>query len=366
MKDLNDTAFMHMSYELAHKAKGWASPNPNVGAVLVKNNTIIGQGYHKMPGKSHAEIIALQEAGAKAKNSTMYVTLEPCVHWGRTPPCVDTLIQAGLKRAVISSYDPNPLVYKKGIKQLKTAGIDVSVGLLEEKNFQLNESYIKFITQNIPFVTAKAAVSLDGKIATRTGSSKWISSSKTREYMHLLRGEHDALLIGIQTLLTDDPVLTVRHPHWKGKQMVRIVIDTRLRFPLKAKILETLSSGEILILTGRNINGKKEDTLKKMGVQIIKIPGASQKINMIKALQILGQKGISSVFVEGGGKILTSLIEKRLIDKMFVTISPKLIGGTKAPSLFQGKGVEKVGDALCLKKTRNFIIDEDIIMEGYF
>lgn len=364
MKDLKDRSYLEMAYTLAEQARGWASPNPYVGAVIVKNNIIVGCGYHEKPGQPHAEAVALQRAGALSRNSTAYITLEPCVHWGRTPPCVETLMMAKPRRVVISALDPNPLVFKKGVKKMREAGIDVACGLLAEKNRRLNETYNKYITTHIPFVAVKAAVSLDGKIATKTYSSQWISSPRMREYIHLLRGEFDALMIGINTLIKDNPRLTVRHPNWRGKTLTRIILDSHLRFPLKARILDTLRKGPIRVFTLVTSSPRKTAALRKKGVDVIPLPG--DKISLKKVFLTLGKKSISSVLVEGGGSLLTSMIEQGLVDKMFATISPKLIGGSDAPTLLGGKGVSLIQDAHRLKKTRVFQIDNEIFLEGYF
>ena len=365
MTETKDYSFMNMAYSLAEKAKGFASPNPYVGTVIAKKDVIVGSGFHEGPGKPHAEVIALQKAGTLAKNSTAYITLEPCIHWGRTPPCAENIIQSGFKRVVISALDPNPLVYKKGVKQIKDAGIEVSLGLLKDKNEILNEFYIKYITKKIPFVTLKAAVSLDGKIATKKLFSKWISSSDTREYIHLLRGEFDAIMIGINTLLKDDPLLTVRHQNWKGKHIKRIILDSHLRFPLNAKMLTTKNKGEILVFTSEKASEKKANALRAKGVEVFPVSTKQSHLNLKKILVFLGEREISSVLVEGGGLLFTSMIEEKLADKVLLTISPRLIGGEKAPSLFQGKGVDLVKHSICLKKTSYFEINKDIIVEGY-
>jgi diaminohydroxyphosphoribosylaminopyrimidine deaminase/5-amino-6-(5-phosphoribosylamino)uracil reductase len=213
MTNLRDVAYLDMAYGLAEKALGFASPNPLVGAVVVKKDRIIGLGYHEGAGRPHAEIMALEQARRHSAGSTLYVTLEPCVHWGRTPPCVDAIIKARLKRVVVSALDPNPHVFQKGIQKLKEAGLEVEAGLLRERNERLNEAYAKYITRKIPFMALKAAVSLDGRIATKAFDSRWISSAEMREYIHLLRGEYDAVMIGASTLIRDDPRLTARHPH---------------------------------------------------------------------------------------------------------------------------------------------------------
>ena len=250
MTQLKDIAYLEMAYGLAEKARGWASPNPYVGSVVVRRDAVIGYGYHERPGRPHAEAIALERAGRGAGESTLYITLEPCVHWGRTPPCADAVLLARPRRVVVSSLDPNPLVFRKGVRKLRAAGIEVSVGLLQQRNATLNESYIKHITRGIPFVTLKAALSLDGRMATRTRDSRWISSPQARDYVHLLRGEQDAIMVGIQTILSDDPLLTVRHPQWAGKKALRVILDSRLRFPLRARILSSLSGGGIFSKSG--------------------------------------------------------------------------------------------------------------------
>ena len=216
-----DLGWMEMAYGLAEKARGRTSPNPLVGAVVVRDGTVVGHGYHAEPGQPHAEILALAMAGRRARGATLYLTLEPCVHWGRTPPCVDTVLGAGLARIVVSAADPNPVVRGRGIRRLEEAGLDVSVGLLAERNAAINEAYAKYIVRKIPFVTLKAALTFDGKIACRTGDSKWITAAATRDYVHLLRGEQDALMIGVGTLVVDDPLLTVRHPNWPAKTTIR-------------------------------------------------------------------------------------------------------------------------------------------------
>jgi diaminohydroxyphosphoribosylaminopyrimidine deaminase/5-amino-6-(5-phosphoribosylamino)uracil reductase len=363
MKDLKDIFYLQMAYALAEKAKGWASPNPYVGTVIVRKDVIVGHGYHAKPGLPHAEAVALQRAGSLSRNSTAYITLEPCVHWGKTPPCTEAILQARLKRVIISALDPNPLVFKKGFKKIKQAGIEVSAGLLEEKNRRLNEVYLKYITKNTPFVIAKAAISVDGKIATRKFSSRWISSPQTRKYFQLLRGEYDALMVGINTLIKDDPLLTVRHPNWKGRRIVRVILDSQLRFPLGAKILSTLSQGRIIVFSLKKASQRKAEALRKKGAEVIFL--SSPALDLKKVLTWLGKNEMSSVLVEGGSRVLTSMLEKNLVDKIFVSISPKLIGGKQAPSLLQGKGADFIDNSISLKRKNSFQIDEDIIVEGY-
>lgn len=366
MSKTKDLAYMEMAYGLAEKARGRSSPNPLVGAVVVRRERIVGVGYHEEAGKPHAEVLALRASGDRAKGATLYVTLEPCVHQGRTPPCADRVIAAGLGRIVVSALDPNPLVHKKGVRRLRAVGIPVSVGLLSERMAGLNEAYVKYITRRVPFVTLKAALTLDGKIACRTGDSRWISSAGTRDYVHLLRGECDALMIGVNTLLADDPRLTVRHPNWPGKKIARVVLDRRLRFPLDARILSTLREGRVLVFAGRGAPAAKARALEGRCVEVV-FPGAGRREWALSdVLAELGRREIAALLVEGGSRLLTAFIESRLADKAVLTYAPKLVGGRDAPGLYGGRGAEKVREALPLKRVRSFSIENDIILEGYF
>jgi diaminohydroxyphosphoribosylaminopyrimidine deaminase / 5-amino-6-(5-phosphoribosylamino)uracil reductase len=365
MNVLKDAAYMGLAYSLAEKARGYASPNPYVGALVVKDDVIIGHGYHEGPGKPHAEIVALDRAGRRAKGATLYITLEPCVHWGRTPPCVDVVISVGLKRVVVSALDPNPLVFQKGVRRIREAGLAVSVGILSERNRLLNEFYSAYITRKTPFVTLKAALSLDGKMATRTYDSQWISSAAVREYIHLLRGEYDALLVGINTVLRDDPRMTVRHPNWPNKRIARIVLDPELRLPLGSRLLATLPRGPVLVFTAQTSSLHKRKKLEKSGVEIFPSSGRAGKIDLGKVFAALGRREISSVLVEGGGRIATSLLESKLADKVLLALSPRLIGGSTAVSFFAGDGARVLEDALSLNSISAFRIGEETILEGY-
>ncbi len=361
-----DLAYMEMAYGLAEKARGRSSPNPLVGAVIVRDGRIVGRGYHEEAGKPHAEIIALRQAGRRAKGATLYLTLEPCVHWGRTPPCLASVLAAGLSRVVISACDANPVVHRKGLRGLRQAGLDVAAGLLKERDARLNEAYIKYITRRIPFVTLKAAMSLDGKTASRTGDARWISAAGTRDYVHLLRGENDALMVGVNTLLSDDPLLTVRHPSWGAKKVTRVVLDSRLRFPPAARILGTLDRGPVIVFTGGDASEAKAAALRDKGVEVVRLARSPKGAGLEAVLAELGRRAISSLFVEGGSRLHTSFIERKLADKIIVTISPKLIGGREAPGLWRGEGVDKVRAALVLKSVRSFGLGDDLILEGYF
>ncbi|MEN6559334.1 MAG: bifunctional diaminohydroxyphosphoribosylaminopyrimidine deaminase/5-amino-6-(5-phosphoribosylamino)uracil reductase RibD [Acidobacteriota bacterium] len=361
-----DLAWMEMAYGLAEKARGRTSPNPLVGAVVVRDGKLVGHGYHEGPGRPHAEIVALGRAGRRARGATLYLTLEPCVHWGRTPPCVDTVIAAGLARVVVSAVDPNPLVRTKGIRRLEEAGLAVEAGLLAERNAALNEVHAKFITARVPFVTLKAALTLDGKIASRTGDSKWITSAATRNYVHLLRGEQDAVMIGSGTLLADDPLLTVRHPAWPGKKLARAVLDSRLRFPAGARMLETLDRGPVLVFAGREAPADRARALEARGVEVVPPPDGAAAWTLERVLAELGRREIAALLVEGGSRLFTSFIEENRADKAVLTFAPVLVGGATAPGLLGGRGADRIAQAIPLKRTRSFSIGDDTIVEGYF
>ncbi|MBN2207513.1 MAG: bifunctional diaminohydroxyphosphoribosylaminopyrimidine deaminase/5-amino-6-(5-phosphoribosylamino)uracil reductase RibD [Candidatus Aminicenantes bacterium] len=366
MMDAGDLAYIEMAYGLAETARGWTSPNPCVGAVVVNNGRVVGTGFHERPGKPHAEIVALVRAGARSRGATLYLTLEPCVHWGRTPPCIDTVLQAGLRRVVVSALDPNPLVDGRGVRRLRRAGIEVSVGLLEERNRRLNEAYIKYIPDKTPFVTLKAAAGLDGKIACRGGDSRWISSPASRAYAHLLRGEADAVLVGIGTVLRDDPRLTVRHPAWKAKAVARVVLDARLRFPPGARMLRTPARGPVWILTAPDPPAAKRKALELAGAEIVPLPCRGDRVDLPRALAALGRREVSHCLVEGGGRVHGAFLDARLADKIVLFFAPKVIGGAEAISLHAGAGADSVRTALRLRSLRSFPVGPDIVMEGYF
>lgn len=365
MTDARDRAWMEMAYALAGKARGRTSPNPLVGAVVVRDGAVVGTGYHERAGGPHAEIVALGRAGRRARGATLYLTLEPCVHWGRTPPCVDAVAAAGLGRIVVSARDPNPLVDGRGLRRLERAGLRVSAGLLAERNAALNEAPIKYITRRLPFVTLKAALTADGKIACRTGDSRWISGPATRDYVHLLRGEQDAIMIGAGTLLADDPRLTVRHALWPGKKVSRVVLDGRLRFPLGARMLEA-GGGPVVVFAGREAPPRKARRLEARGVEVVFPPGRAPAWTPDLVLAELGRREIVALLVEGGSRVFTSFLEAGLADKAVLTLAPRLAGGAAAPGLLGGRGAAGVASALPLRRVRTFAVGEDIVLEGYF
>ena len=333
-----DEYYMQRALRLARKGKGRVSPNPMVGAVIVRNNRIIGKGYHERFGENHAEINAIEGAGKPLKGATFYVTLEPCTHYGKTPPCVTRIIETRPSRVVIGTEDPNPLVSGKGIKILKEKGIKTEVGVLEESCRALNEIFFHFIQTKRPFVTLKFAQSIDGRIATITGHSQWISSQPSLQLAHKERALHDAVLVGLGTVLKDDPQLTVRLA--KGRNPVRIILDSALKIPLNAAVLKNQDMAKTLIAATTRGSLKKRLRLEKMGIEILTIDrNLKGGINLRRLLDELGRRDISSILVEGGASIITSFLREKLANRMLVVIAPKIIG----------KGIEAVGDLRILK-----------------
>jgi diaminohydroxyphosphoribosylaminopyrimidine deaminase/5-amino-6-(5-phosphoribosylamino)uracil reductase len=361
-----DKVYMKKALALARKGQGMTSPNPLVGAVLVKNNCIVGQGYHKRAGEPHAEVIALLRAGNRAKGSTLYVNLEPCCHYGKTPPCTNSIIRNSIKRVVIGMKDPDQRVSGKGILQLKNAGISVCAGVLEADAKKLNEIFCKYTTSGLPFVTMKAAVTLDGKIAAYNGNSRWVTGERSRKFVHKLRFFHDAVMVGIGTVLKDDPLLTCRVNGKKGKIFVRIIADSRGRIPLKARVLDEENNHRTIVAATSKIPEKKHGALKDRGVDIIITEPDNGRVNILQLFKILGQQGISSVLLEGGGTLNSSVIKNRLVDKLLLFIAPKIIGGKEAPTCVEGKGMADMNDAFMLSFSRQKRFGEDFMLEYYF
>jgi diaminohydroxyphosphoribosylaminopyrimidine deaminase/5-amino-6-(5-phosphoribosylamino)uracil reductase len=337
-----DEYFIDETLRLAKKARGWTNPNPMVGAVIVKDGQIIAKGYHKRVGFPHAEIEALNAAKTSVEGATLYVNLEPCTHYGRTPPCVDAIIQAGIKRVVCSTLDPNPKVHGRGIAKLKQAGITVLVGLREKESKALNEAFFTFYEKHRPFVAIKFAASLDGKIATYTGDSKWITNEKARLFARKLRGEYQAILVGINTIIRDNPHLGVRNPG--KKDPVRVILDSNLRIPLNSQVLR---DNNVLIATTAHASKDKKELLTKQGIPVLTFE--SKNIPVKKLLLSLRSREIISVLVEGGGKVLGNFVDEKIVDKVYAFYAPILIGGEKAVAV-GGKGINKINNALCLKR----------------
>ncbi len=354
---------MKKCLELAKKGWGKTNPNPQVGCVIVKNDRLISQGYHKEFGLEHAEINAFMNAKEDVAGSTLYVNLEPCSHFGKTPPCVDTIISKKISRVVVGMLDPNPKVKGTGIQKLKDRGIDVFVGVLEDEAKKLNEIFIKYITQNSPYIILKSAMTIDGKIASHTGNSKWITSEKSREYVHKVRNRVSSIMVGINTLMSDDPSLDVRIKN--GNTPKKIIVDSFGNIPLDAKAFLPDPS-HVIIATTHLIDAQKESLLKEKGVRIIKTSSIDGKVNLIELLKNLGQLKIDSILLEGGGTLNASFLEQKLVDKLLFFIAPKILGGKTAITPVEGIGIDNVADALLVKDFKTKMFGSDLLIEGYF
>ena len=362
---MKEEEYMRMAISLARRGFGATSPNPMVGAVLVKGKRIVGKGYHKMAGLPHAEVVAINEANGEAMGSTLYVNLEPCVHFGRTPPCVDAIKKAGIKKVIVSMLDPNPNVNGKGIEALKKAGISVKVGLLEDEARKLNEAFIVYMEKKRPFFVMKAAASLDGKIATKTCDSKWISNEESRKYANRLRSTMDGIIIGINTVITDNPLLVPRILRPK-KYPVRIILDSKLRIPLACDMVKTSEKYKTLIFASGDARSDKEAKLKSLGLEIIKVPkDENGRVSLKHVCEELYKREIVNVLVEGGGEVNSSLLKDGLLDKVILFYSPIFIGGKGALNVIGGRGIDFLKDAYKVDVSVIKRFKEDIYVEGY-
>ncbi len=360
---MTESNYMRMALQLAESAKGRTSPNPLVGAVVVRNQAVVGFGAHLRAGTAHAEIHALNMAGSSAEGGTMYVTLEPCNHHGRTPPCTERIIKEGIKKVYVATLDPNPLVAGSGVKALKEAGIEVDVGLLQDEAKQINEIYNKYIVTQMPFVILKTAMTLDGKTATVGGDSKWITNSASRYQVHQLRNQVDGILVGVQTICKDDPQLTTRLPEG-GQSPIRIVLDSFLSIPETAQILDVEEAPTILVCTKEH-NQEKRERLQQKGVQFVIVEGERGKVSIEQALYQLGKVGVTSILVEGGSQIHGSFLDAGRVDKMVVFIAPKVIGGRLSVPAIGGSGVSYMSEAVELEHVNVETFDGDICITGY-
>lgn len=357
------TNLMLQTIKLAKKGTGHTSPNPLVGALIVKNGKIIARGYHQQAGGHHAEIVALNQAGHKAKNAIMYVNLEPCCHQGKTPPCTKALIKAGLKEIHIAMLDPNPLVSGQGKKKLSQAGIKIILGEQQNQAKKLNEAFCKYITTNRPFITAKWAMSLDGKIATHTGDSQWISNELSRNLAHELRQQSEAIMVGVNTIIKDNPRLTVRNNTKKPIHPIKIVLDSKGRTPLSANIFK--QPGRVLIATTEKMPKKRERQYNKLGAKIIRTKNKNDQVDLAALLAQLGQQAITSILIEGGSQVMTSAVEQNLIDKAYIFIGNKIIGGQQAKTPVAGKGIAKMSQVNNWRLDQVKLLGDNILLMAY-
>jgi diaminohydroxyphosphoribosylaminopyrimidine deaminase/5-amino-6-(5-phosphoribosylamino)uracil reductase len=358
--------FMQRALALARKAKGRTSPNPLVGTVIVKDGTVIGEGYHQKAGTEHAEVHALNAAGENAKGATLYTNLEPCCHWGRTPPCTAAVIQAGIANVYIAEVDPNPSVAGKGVRQLEEANIRVHVGICTHEAAELNEVHKKYIQTGTPFVILKTAMSLDGKIATTAGESQWITSEASRLRGHEIRDEVDAILVGRGTVERDNPSLTTRLQNREGQDATRIVLDSHGRTPTDARIFNVESSTGVIVAVTPDAPTANIKALEKAGAEVLTTPAAHGKVCFMNLMETLGKREITSVLIEGGGEINASAIAAGIVDKVMCFVAPKLIGGRNAPGPVGGEGVPTLKDVPHLQRIRiTPMPDDDFLIEGY-
>lgn len=358
---MTDRAYMKLALELAKKGCGFVNPNPMVGAMIVKNSEIIGLGFHKKYGEFHAERNAITNCKASPFGSTIYVTLEPCCHYGKTPPCTDAIIESGIKKVVIGSKDPNPLVAGKGIDILRKNGIEVTQGVLEKECDKLNEVFFHFIESKTPFVVLKYAMTMDGKIATFTGDSKWISSEKARHRVHEDRHRYSAIMIGVGTVIADDPMLNCRLQN--SKNPIRIICDTHLRTPLDCKIIKTAREIKTIIATC-NFNAQKHIPFMDAGCETIIVSEENGNLNLEQLMVKLGRMNIDSVLIEGGPTLNWSALKSGIVKRIQTYIAPKILGGETAKSPVGGKGIASLKDAICLENITITKLGSDYLIES--
>lgn len=371
MKDVEpDVRFMKQALALGARGQGTTSPNPMVGAVVVAGGNVVGSGYHAQAGGPHAEIVALQRARPRARRATLYVTLEPCCHTEkRTPPCVPAIVDAGVHRVVVAMRDPNPLVSGRGIRQLRRAGIIVDVGCLKQEAAKLNEAYCHWVQTGRPFVILKAGMTLDGKIATATGVSQWITGAVARAHVHQLRGRVDAIAVGVDTVLHDDPRLTVRIPGSKrraysARPPVRVVFDSRLRIPSTARVLRDVPHVPTVVATTKLALHRNIERLRTMGVDVLTLAQRGGRVSIRRCLRALGKRGVTSLLVEGGGELNASFLREGLVNQVYLYVAPILLGGHNATGLLGGLSPGSLADAVAVSDVRIRFLGEDVLVTG--
>jgi len=360
-----DIRFMNLALREARKGLGRTSPNPTVGAVIVGNGQVIAKGYHRKAGLPHAEVEALNKLGGNARGSTIYITLEPCNHQGRTPPCTGAILKSGIRRVVVGMKDPNPDVAGGGCEFLNKKGIEVKTGVLETECRLMNEAFLKYVLKKRPFVTAKSAITLDGWTGTATGHSKWISSEKSRQFVHRLRDQVDAVMVGVGTVLADDPQLTTRIKHGRGRDPLRIVVDTHLRTPTEAKVVNHGSSSNTLIVVGEGVSEASLKKFHEKGVVLLVCPTRDDRIDLSALMDILAEKSVTSILLEGGATLIGAMLREKLVDKYVIFEAPKILGGDDGIPMVAGEGPDRMDGSLGLKHVKVKRFGEDILIVGY-
>lgn len=363
--------YMDRSLELASRALGWCSPNPAVGAVLVRDGVVVGEGFTQPAGSAHAEVVALRAAGAAAKDATLFVTLEPCSHHGRTPPCADALVAAGVGAVHIALLDPSPWVNGAGARRLEAAGVQVHVGTKAAAARTLNEAYFKWVRTKIPFVTLKYAMTADGKSATHAGSSFWVSGRESRAHVAELRSQVDAVLVGVGTIEADDPQLTARPQEFGAShegpvhQPLRVVLDTSARIPISSKVISGGLPGRTVVCTTERAPLDRVEELTRRGVEVLLLPEQEGLVDVAAALKALGEREVTSVLVEAGGVLGWSLLAAGVVDKVLAFVAPKIVGGARAPTPIEGPGLDRMDQAVVLRDAVWTVFGADALLTGY-
>ncbi len=364
MAKKDDIKYMRRAIELSLSGNGFVHPNPLVGAVIVKNGKVIGEGYHQKFGEAHAEVNAINNATESIEGATMYVTLEPCNHYGKTPPCTEQIIREKISRVVIGISDPNAKVSGGGIEKLLSAGIETGTGILQKEVQRVNEVFIKYVQTGMPFCAMKTAMTMDGKISTYSGDSKWISNELSRKYVHVLRHNYSGIMVGVNTVITDNPSLDDRSDYKTKSHPAKIVVDSNGRIPLNSKLFKSKAAKTIIAVTER-ASTEFINAVSNKGAEIVFCPIKEDKVDIRFLMKHLGKSGIDSILLEGGSTLNFSAINEGLVDKVYSFISPKLIGGDKAQTPVGGAGFKKINDAIVLKISDVKRFDEDILVEAY-
>jgi len=368
LKPADDEKFMRMALDLAVKGQGFTSPNPMVGAVVVRDGKVAGKGYHQAAGEAHAEVNAIDDAGPAAQDATLYVTLEPCNHTGRTPPCTQKIMHAGIRRVVVAMRDPNPDVCGGGIHYLKSRGLELDVGICEYEAGRLNEVFIKYVQTKRPFSILKCAATLDGRIATRTGDSGWVTNQESRKYVHRLRHAVDAIMVGVDTVIKDDPSLTTRltdDGEIKGVDPVRVILDTRLRIPETAKLLWLDSDSDTIIVTGPSVAEDKKAGVEKKGVKVMQGPVKDGLIDLNRLMDSLGAMGLTSLLIEGGSRVIASALAAGIVEKVIFFYAPKILGGDDGVPICRGPGPALMKECIQVNNIQVRRFGDDVMIEGY-
>jgi len=362
---MDDSFYMKIALELAEKGRGYTSPNPMVGAVLVSGETIVSQGWHQKAGGPHAEVNALDAAGSRAEGATLYVTLEPCNHYGRTPPCTERILAAGIRRVVIAAADPNPRVAGGGAQYLAEQGLDIRTGVCEEDALRQNEAFFKFARTRRPFVALKTAATLDGRIATRTGDSKWVTGPASRRFVHQLRHDLDAIMVGIGTVKADNPSLTARLEEGGGADPHRIILDSRLSIPEDAKVLQIESASDTFIIFNQAADPEKPKRLADRGIRLIAAPTESGFLDLDAVMTLMGGETITSLLIEGGSRVLGSALRAGIADKIYFFYAPKILGGDDGIPIASGPGPELMAGSVPITDVEVRQFEADVMISGY-